>query len=65
MIYIIYIYAYLFFKLQHVGSSSLIRDQTLAPPLGAQGLRHWTVREVPHCGFNLYFSTDMILSIFL
>ena len=60
-----YVYIYLFVKLQHMGSSSLIRDQTLDPALGAWSLSHWTVREIPHCGFNLCFSTDMILSIFL
>jgi len=37
-----------FFKLKHMGSSSLTRDRTPRPPaLGAWGLSHWTAREVP------------------
>ena len=31
-------------QLRHVGSSSLIRDQTQAPCIGS--LSHWTTREV-------------------
>ena len=30
----------------HVGSSSLTRDRTWDPALGAQGLSHWTTRKV-------------------
>ena len=33
-------------SLWHVGSSSLTRDQTMAPALGAESLSHWTTREV-------------------
>ena len=29
----------------HVGSSSLTRDRTQAPALGALSLNHWTIRE--------------------
>ena len=32
---------------RHVGSSSRTRDRTWAPAVGAQGLNHWTAREVP------------------
>ena len=35
------------FRLQHVGSSSLIRDRTGPPTLGAWSLSHWTTRGVP------------------
>ena len=31
--------------LQHVESSSLTRDQTRAPALGAWNLSHWTTRK--------------------
>ena len=34
-------------QLQHVGSSSLTRDQTQAPALGVQSLSRWTTREAP------------------
>ena len=34
--------------LQHVGSSSLTRDWTQAPVLGAQSLSQWTTRDVPN-----------------
>ena len=34
------------------GSSSLIRDQTWAPALGAQSLSHWTTREIPSLWFD-------------
>ena len=34
--------------LRHVGFSSLTRDQTLAPALGAHSLSHWTTRGVPN-----------------
>ena len=38
-----------------MGSSSLTRDQILAPALGAWSLSHWTTREVPMLSkFNLY-----------
>ena len=33
--------------LQHVESTSLTREQTWAPALGAWNLSHWTTREVP------------------
>ena len=33
--------------MQHVGSSSLTRDWTQAPCLGAQSFNHWNTREVP------------------
>ena len=42
--------------LQHVRSGSLTRDWTQAPALGAQSLRHWTTREVPHLYFWQIFS---------
>ena len=32
---------------QHVAVSSLTKDQTQAPSLGAWGLSHWTTMEVP------------------
>ena len=38
-------------QLQHVGSSSLTRDRTWAPALGAQSLNHWASREVPDLNF--------------
>ena len=38
-------FAALGLKLCHVGSSSLTRDQILAP-IGAWSLSHWTTREV-------------------
>ena len=34
-------------QLQQVGSSSLTRDQSWAPALGARSHGHWTTREVP------------------
>ena len=38
-----------------MGSSSLTRDQTLAPALGARSISHWTTREVLMLSnFNLY-----------
>lgn len=37
---------------QQVASSSLTRDQTLAPALGVQSLRHWTIREALLVCFN-------------
>ena len=33
--------------LQHVGSSSLARDQICAPVMEVWGLNHWTTREIP------------------
>ena len=42
----------------HVGSSSLTRDQTLPPALGAQSLSQWTIREVP---IFFFFSDIFIL----
>ena len=42
------------FQLQHVKSSSLTRDQTWFPALGAQSLSHWTTREVPLTLFSLF-----------
>ena len=41
-------------SLQHVGSSSLTRDQTQVPFLGVWHLTHWTTREVP---VSLLFNT--------
>ena len=35
----------------HGGSSSLTRDRTGPPVLGAQSLNHWTTRKVPHIFF--------------
>ena len=48
----IHISSFFFFWLcwsswRHMGSSSLTRDWTQAPELGAQSLSHWTTREVP------------------
>ena len=41
-------------KLRHVGSSSLTRDGTRLPALGAQSLSHWTTREVPTiCSYHV------------
>ena len=37
--------------LWHVGSSSLTRDRTWAPALGAWSLSHWTTRQVPVSAF--------------
>ena len=37
---------FFFPQLHHVGSSSLKRDRTCAPALGAQSLSHWTTWEV-------------------
>ena len=34
-------------QLWHVGSSSLTRDQTWAPALGAKSFSHWTTRGSP------------------
>lgn len=36
--------------LAHVGSSSLMRDQTQAPTLRVQNLSHWTTRASPQMG---------------
>ena len=47
-------------QLQHVGSSSLTKDRTLAPALGAWSLGHWTTREVPVYLFYLFFMNFMI-----
>ena len=38
------------FWLQHVGSSSLTRDEPRPPALEAQSLSHWTTREVSLLG---------------
>ena len=38
-------------SLQHVGSSSLIRDPTWAPYIRRWILSHWTTREVPALWF--------------
>lgn len=40
--------------LRHVSSSSLSRDQTRAPALGAQSLSHWTTEEVPRVSVELH-----------
>ena len=54
-----------------VGSSSLTRDRTRAPALGAQSLNHWATREVPldlvllDCfPFILHFLTSLIKLFF-
>ena len=39
-------------QLQHMGSSSLTRNQTGPPALGAWSLSHWTTREVPSLGLS-------------
>ena len=39
-------------SLQRVGSSSLIRDQTQAPALGARSLSYWNTRAVCHSIWN-------------
>ena len=44
-------------KLQHVGSSSLIRIWTRAPALGTLNLSHWTSREGPPGHFSLPLPT--------
>ena len=42
--------------LWHMGSSSVTRDQTGAPALGAWSLSHWTTRKVTNQKhFELYF----------
>jgi len=46
LMYPILLIAVLHFRLWHVGYSSLTRDQTSAPALGAQSLNHWTTRAV-------------------
>ena len=43
--YVVYLFGCSGSQLQHVGSSSLTRDQTWAPC--TQSLSHWTTREVP------------------
>ena len=43
----------------HISSSSLTRNQTQAPALGAKSLSHWTTREVP-----LFFSFCSHLYLF-
>ena len=50
--------------LQHVGSSSLTKDQIWAPALGAQSLSHWTTTEVPWPAFliNHYLGPSLLLS---
>ena len=42
-------------QLWHVGSSSLTRDQTWAPALGAKSFSHWTTRGSPKNIFYLDF----------
>ena len=37
-------------SLRHAGSSSLMRDRTWPPALGAWSLSHWTTREIPPPG---------------
>ena len=52
-------------KLRHVGSSSLTRDGTRLPALGAQSLSHWTTREIPIiCSYHVQdsFSYHYLLS---
>jgi len=43
-------------------SSSLIKDQTRPPVLGAQSLNHWTSREIPMLNtiFNMFSKTFMM-----
>ena len=54
-----------FFKLKHMGSSSLTRDRTPRPPaLGAWGLSHWTAREVPGQLFILLSQFDEVLDLY-
>ena len=50
-------------SLQHVGSSSLTRNQTSVPPLGVWSLNHWTTREVPSPSVSLHCLPSMCLSI--
>ena len=49
-----YLFVWAGSSLQLVGSSSLTRDQTWAPALGAQSVSPWTTREVPQTAFYLY-----------
>ena len=44
------------FKLKHAGSTSLTRDETWAPALGAQSLNCWTTRKVPAVYF--FFTSE-------
>ena len=44
-----------------MGSSSLTRDQTQAPALGAWGLSHWSTREVPATSHTLDLLWDAML----
>ena len=57
--FLIFIYLAAFYllnglSLQHVGCSSLTRDQTQVPFMGVWHLTHWTTREVP---VSLLFNT--------
>ena len=45
--------------LGHVGSSSLTRDQTRAPALGAQSLSHLATKEVP----QMFFLSNTLISL--
>ena len=50
LIYNIYFYLFAcagFFLIAACRSSSLTRDRSVPPALGAQSLNHWTTREVP------------------
>ena len=49
----IYVFDFSGSLLRQVGSSSLTRDWTLAPVLGARSLSHWTTREVLMYSFFL------------
>ena len=45
----------LFFKLWHMGSSSLPEIEPKPPALGARSPSHWTTREFPpHCDLKFY-----------
>ena len=45
-IFIYYLFGYTGSKLWHVGSSSLTKDRTWTPALGAWSLSHWTIQVV-------------------
>ena len=64
--FIIYLFWLCWSQLQHAGSSSLTRDQTQVPALGAQSLSHWTTREFPIVIFKTliqeYFVTQKYIN---
>ena len=62
----IYVFGFSGSLLRQVGSSSLTRDWTRAPALGARSLSHWTTREVPMSSFfwkSLYWICYNIASV--